>query len=176
MSLADLVNKNLKGFDPRKDNINGGGNGLPAGDYKVTISEAGHHVYDSGFDCLRFKFEVVEGEHTGESELMNISFAETSSKGNPIPDFVLERNMKTVLTLGSLMKADLDSGMFLLGNETDIHRAIDEKIHGHIGVLVNMNITERPNKKDPSNPYKQYEFSEAEQPEQIDVEDDDLPF
>ncbi|TPR40429.1 DUF669 domain-containing protein [Apilactobacillus micheneri] len=176
MSLADLVNNNLKDFDPKKDNINGGGNGLPAGDYKVSISEAGHTVYKSGYDCLKFKFEVIEGEHTGESELMNVSFAETSKKGNPIPDFVLERNMKTILTLSELMDAGVTSDMFLLGNETDIHVAIDKKIHDKVGVVVNMNISERPNKKDPSNPYKEYEFSEAKQPENIDIDDEDLPF
>ncbi|CAI2676693.1 hypothetical protein AKUG0403_PHAGE200120 (plasmid) [Apilactobacillus kunkeei] len=80
--------------------------------------------------------------------------------------------------------------VFLLPNETDIHEKLNELIHPEIGNLVHLTIKTRENKNDPDNPYKEYEFDEAETKvetpdadatpfsngDQIEIDDEDLPF
>lgn len=176
MSLAELA-QTLGNFDPKEDKINSGGNGLPAGEYDVVIEDASHRVFESGWDCVSFKFNVTTGDHAGANEILNLSFAETAKSGKQIPDFVLERNLKTVLTLGSLMGVKVPLETFNLPNETDIHEKLGQMLHGEIGAMAHMTITERPNKKDPANPFKEYEFAESEQTaDAIEIDDDDMPF
>lgn len=174
MSLRDLANKGLAGFDPNKDSVDAP-QGLPAGEYTTTVSAIEHRSFDSGWDCFGSTFEVVEGEHAGQKENVNISFAETSSKGKAIPDFILDRNIKFVSKLGAFMGVDITADDFAADNETDIHEHLAKKLHDHIGVMVTLVVTTRPNKKDPSNPYTSYDLKPMEQPEEIDIDDDSLP-
>lgn len=190
MGLQDIAN-DLKNFDAKNDKINVSNmNGLPAGEYEVMVENAEHKVYGSGFDCFAVTLNVVSGEHAGQKEFINTSFAETTKNGNAIPDFVLERNARMVMKLGALMGASVSPEVFLLPNETDIHEKLNELIHPEIGKLVHLTIKTRPNKKDPDNPYKEYEFDEAETKvetpdagetpfsngDQIEIDDEDLPF
>lgn len=192
MSLAELA-ASLEGFNPKEDKINASsGNGLPAGEYEVVVENAAHKTFKSGWDCFGFDLSVISGEHAGAKEMVNLSFAEVAKSGKQIPDFVLERNAKTVMTLGSLMGVEVPVKTFLLPNETDIHEKLNALLHSHTGALAHMTISERPNKKDPDNPYKEYEFSAPEtqmdtpqvsddampfqNTDSINIDDDDLPF
>lgn len=189
MSLAELAQA-MENYDPKKDKINGGGNGLPAGDYNVIIEEAAHKTFRSGWDCLGFTFKVIDGDHAGQKESVNLSFAETAKSGKAIPDFVLERNMKTVITLGHLMNVDVPVKAFLLPNETDIHEELGQLLRSEIGATAKMTISERENKKNPAEPFKEYEFEASnvamETPaadatpfnnaEDLDLENMELPF
>lgn len=184
MSLAELAAQ-FESFDPKKDKINGGGNGLPAGEYNAVIEVAEHKTFRSGWDCLGFEFKVVDGEHAGQKEQLNISFAETTKNGKDIPDFVLERNMNTVKTLGHLMGKEVPFKPFQLPNETDIHEELGQLLRGNVGAIVKMTISERENKNNPANPYKEYEFDKsdlqmetpaADNFDSIELADEDLPF
>lgn len=190
MSLAELA-KSIQNYDPKKDKINSGGNGLPAGTYNVIIEDASHRAFKSGWDCMSFSFKVIDGEHAGQKEVVNLSFAEVAKSGKRIPDFVLERNMKTVITLGHLMKVTVPVSAFLLPNETDIHEELNGLLHSEIGATAKMTIKERENKNNPAEPFKEYEFDESdlqmETPaakstpfennvEELDLETMDLPF
>lgn len=175
MSLRDFASKGLEGFDAKNDAISTP-QGLPAGKYLVAVEKIGHRVFDSGWDAFGVTFEVAEGEHTGRKENVNISFAETSKSGKPIPDFVLDRNIKFVAKLGALLGVDITGDDFGYDNETDIHDHLSQKLHGQTGKFVNLEIVERPNKKDPSSPFRSYDLKEAEQPEIIDVTENDLPW
>lgn len=190
MGLQDIAN-DLKNFDAKNDKVNVSNmNGLPAGEYEVMVENAEHKVYQSGFDCFAVTLNVVTGEHASQKEFINTSFAETSKSGNAIPDFVLERNARMVMKLGALMGVEVSPEVFLLPNETDIHEKLNELLHPEIGKMVHLTIKTRPNKNDPSNPYKEYEFDEPEtqietpeadgtpfsNTDQIDIDDDDLPF
>lgn len=174
MSLRNLAAKGLAGFDPKKDSVDAS-QGLPAGKYSTTVSAIEHRSFDSGWDCFGSTFEVVEGEHAGQRENVNISFAETSSKGKAIPDFILDRNIKFVSKLGSFVGVDITADDFAADNETDIHEHLTQKLHDHIGAMMTLVVTTRPNKKDPSNPYTSYDLEPMEQPTEINVDDDDLP-
>lgn len=182
MSLADLANSTLEGFDPKKDSINSGSNGLPVGEYTTTVESINHQVYDSGYDCVRVVFQVIEGDHVGEKEYYNISFAETytdkqTRKVKAIPDFILSRNIKFIAKLGNLLGVDVPATVYA-DNETDTHENINQLLHGKAGAIVKLTVNERPNKKDPSSPYKEYELNEVE--EKIDVpnieDDSGFPF
>ncbi|KRN27732.1 hypothetical protein IV38_GL001946 [Lactobacillus selangorensis] len=175
MSLRDIAQKSLAGFDAKKDSVSAP-QGLPAGEYTMIVTKIDHRVFDSGWDAFGITFEVVEGDETGRHENVNISFAETSKSGKPIPDFVLDRNIKFASKLGALLGVDITSDDFAFDSETDIHEHLAQKMHGQEGKLVKLEIIESPNKKDPSHPYRNYDLKEAEQPETIDVKDDDLPY
>lgn len=190
MGLQDIAN-DLKNFDAKNDKINVSNmNGLPAGEYEVMVENAEHKVYKSGFDCFAVTLNVVSGDRAGQKEFINTSFAEVSKNGKPIPDFVLDRNARMVMKLGALMGVTVSPEVFLLPNETDIHEKLNELIHPEIGKLVHLTIKTRENKNDPDNPYKEYEFDEAETkvetPDagetpfsnsgQIEIDDEDLPF
>lgn len=174
MSLREMAAKGLAGFDPNKDSVEAP-QGLPAGDYKAAVSSIEHRSFDSGWDCFGTTFEVVEGDHAGQKENVNISFAEKSKAGKAIPDFILDRNIKFVSKLGAFSGVDITADDFGGENETDIHEHLANKLHEHIGTLVILKVSVRPNKKDPSNPYTSYDLDQTDQPEAIDLGDDDLP-
>lgn len=170
MSLRDIANKAAAGFDPKTDAIVTA-SGLPAGDYTVVLSNIEHRSFPSGWDCFGTTFEVVEGDHTGQKENVNISFAEKAKSGKAIPDFILDRNIKFVIKLGAFVGVEITADDFALDNETDIHEHLANKLHGHEGVAMILKVTVRENKKNPSNPYVSYDLDEAEQPEELPVDD-----
>ena len=45
-----------------------------------------------------------------------------------------------------------------------------------VGKTMIMDLKVRPNKKNPQYPYRNYDFDEAEQPETLEVTDDEMPF
>lgn len=174
MSLRDIANKSLNGFDPKTDAVATAA-GLPAGDYTVVVSAIEHRSFPSGWDCFGTTFEVVEGEHTGQKENVNLSLAETKKDGKPMPVFVLDRNIKFITKLGALIGVDVAAEDFGAENETDNHEHLVQKLHGHEGVTMILKVTTRKNKDDPSNPYVSYDLDEAEQPEELPVDDPFTP-
>lgn len=174
MSLRNLAAKGLASFDPKKDSVDAP-QGLPAGKYTTTLTVIDHRTFDSGWDCFGTTFEVVEGEYAGRRENVNISFAETSKAGKAIPDFILDRNIKFVSKLGSFVGVDITADDFGMENETDIHEHLANKLYDHVGVLMTLVVTQRPNKEDPSNPFTSYDLEPMEQPEEINIDDGSLP-
>lgn len=175
MNLAERAQQTLNNFDPKKDNVNAGGNGLPAGTYTTTIEKIDHRVYDSGFDCFQLVFQVLEGEHAGEKEMYNISFATVAKSGNPIPDFIIDRSMKFVSKLSDKLGKNAIEA-FSSDNETDVHENLKNLLKSEEGTTIELIIDERPNKKDPANPYKEYDLGEVTKADAIDIDDEDLPF
>ncbi|WP_288531977.1 hypothetical protein [uncultured Secundilactobacillus sp.] len=170
MSLRDIANEiTASSFDPKTDAVATAA-GLPAGDYTTVVSEISHRVFDSGWDAFNVTFEVVEGEHAGQKENVNISFAEKAKSGKAIPQFILERNMKLVMKLGAFLGVEITPDDFA-DNETDTHENLYQKLRGHEGVAMILKVTVRENKKDPSNPYTSYDLDEAEQPEELPADD-----
>ena len=176
MSLLDLAANTLDNFDPQKDRVNNGGNqGLPDGDYLVAVQGIEHRAYDTGWDCLQIIFTVLDGEYAGRKEYDRISFATKSKAGNAIPDFILTRSIKFVTKLGSLLGVEVKAEHFASENEIDVHEALANLLAPEKGKSVILHIAHRKNKKDPDNPYVEYDLSEAEQPQEIEVSDDDFP-
>lgn len=175
MSLLDLAANTLDNFDPNKDSVNAGSTGLPDGDYLTAVESIEHRTFDSGWDCLQIVFSVLDGEHAGEKEFDRISFATHSKAGKAIPDFILSRSIKFVIKLGSLLGVDMKPEYFASENETDTHQMLAEALAPEKGKTVTLHVKHRPNKKDPDNPYTEYDLDAAEQPETMDISDADLP-
>lgn len=170
MSLRDIANEiTASSFDPKTDAVATAA-GLPAGDYTTVVSEITHRVFNSGWDCFGATFEVVEGEHAGQKENVNISFAEKAKSGKAIPKFILERNMKLIMKLGAFLGVDVTPDDFA-ENETDTHENLYQKMRGHEGVAMILKVMVRENKNDPANPYTSYDLDVAEQPKELPADD-----
>ncbi|MCG0728829.1 prophage protein [Lactiplantibacillus plantarum] len=175
MSLLDIAANTLDNFDPKNDSVNSGSTGLPDGDYLTAVESIEHRSFDSGWDCLQIVFTVLDGDHAGEKEYDRISFATKGKAGKAIPDFILSRSIKFVIKLGSLLGVEIKTEYFASENETDIHEMLTSVLAPEKGKSVILHVEHRPNKKDPDNPYVEYDLDATEQPETADITDADLP-
>lgn len=168
MSILDHVNAALNGFDAKKDNATASAfESLPAGDYNVIVEEVQHAAYDSGFEALQVKTSVLDGDHAGQTDSNNFS---VDNDGTKIPDFVIEQNIKSIARLANAV------GVTLSDADWESLDTLQDAFMDAKGKTVLMHLTVRPNKKNPDNPNKSYDFEPAEQPKPIDVDDGDLPF
>lgn len=172
MGLRDLANDVLANFDPKKDDPNAGGSGLPDGEYDVTLEKVEYKVYESGWEALSFMHEVTVGESAGRKEFINLGF------GGKTPEFVLQKNIKLVAKLASVI------GLQLTDEDWEDEESLASAFKDGEGSQYLLTITSTPNKKDPSNPYKNYDFIAYDEEdgapefegESIDISDEDLPF
>ena len=161
MSLREVATETLSSFDPAKDNPNGNGN-IPAGEYDVVVEKADFRVYESGYDAVAITCAVVGGDFDGRKELININVA-PEYKVNKDHPFLLKRNIKLISQLAFACDMELSDDDW--EDQQSLGDAFRERGVGQQFVL---NITESPNKKDPSNPYRNYQF--------LKYEDDGLAF
>lgn len=172
MGLQDLANQILAGFDPKNDDPNAGGfDGLADGEYDVTLENVEHKVFKSGWEALSFTNEVTVGEASGQKEFISLGFAEGT------PDFVMQKNIKLVAKLASVI------GLQLSDSDWEDETALAEAFRDGIGSQYILKVTSSPNKKDPSRPYKNYDFIAYDDPEEaqagggsFDISDEDLPY
>lgn len=184
MGLLDAYNKATNNWDAKKDSLNQS-QAIPAGDYEVMLEKTDHPVYQSGWDCLRFSMQVIAGKYASRHEQLRISLATKTSKGKPMPEFVVSRNIRTIAKVGEMVGLEMKPEYFP-DNETDAYEKLVAAFKPYEGKTLHMKIIESPNKKDPDNPYRNYEFSTGKKinkPEpstdpttETTVEDSDLPF
>ena len=174
MGLKDLANEILAGFDPKTDDPNAGGfDGLPDGEYDVQLANVEHKIFKSGWEALSFTNEVTVGEASGRKEFIILGFDEAA-----VPSFVLQKNIKLVGKLASVI------GLRLTNDDWEDEETLAGAFKDGLGSQYILKITSSPNKKDPSKPFKNYDFIPyddlADQPEvttnTIDINDEDLPF
>lgn len=173
MSLLDIMQEiKESGFDPRKDAA-GGSSRIPAGEYPVVVTDLGFNVADSGWEYIQIQCEILDGDFAGQTEYVSIHFME-EWKGKETPRFVLERNLKLARKLATFAEikqkaADWEDGY-----------SIGEMLKPAIGLQVMLDIKETKNKKDPDNPYRNYDFFELDDTLQVkkptEISDEDLPF
>lgn len=187
MSLFDAYQKATKDWNAKEDKINTN-QAIPEGTYEVMLDKTDHPVYKSGWDCLRLDMQVIGGKYTGRHEQLRISLAETTAKGKAIPEFVVSRNIRTIAKAGEMVGLEMKPEYFP-DNETDAYEKLVAAFKPYEGKTLQMTITEAPNKKDPDNPYRNYDFGPSKtkitKPEPAaepadndapEVNDDDLPF
>lgn len=170
MSLRDRAKNVMDNFDATKDDINGY-EGLPAGDYHMAVE----NVQRNDNDQLSIKSQVIEGDATGRIEFINIGLDEVTSTGKPLPDFVIDRNIKTVARLAAVL------GVAVTDDAWDDMGIMVHEFNESVGKQFTMTLSLRENKKNPQYPYKEYEFEPIkEDPFEADkapeVSDDDVPF
>lgn len=194
MSLLDALNDVKKeNFDPNKGKISDR-TVIPDGTYQVTLDAVTHGVRkSSSTDYIMFALKVITGKQAGQAENIFPTLATTTSKGNPMPDFVLARSIKTIKVIGAMVGLDVPDKCFMSANETENYNEIENVFQPYIGKTLTMTVKSSPNKKNPDRPYRNYSFAKLEQPkvEKVDakkdpfagaksssteISDDDLPF
>lgn len=185
MGLLDAYKNATNGWDAKDGKLNES-QLIPAGDYEVMLGKVDHPVYKSGWDCLRFDMQVIAGKFASRHEQLRISLATKTTKGKPMPEFVVSRNIRTIAKIGEMVGLEMKPEYFP-DNETDAYERLTAAFKPYEGKTLHMTIAETANKKDPDNPYRNYEFEPSkinvETPEVTDpetgdtaVSDDDLPF
>lgn len=167
MSLKDLALETLQNFDPKKDNPNQGEQGLPEGQYDVVVDKAGHRVYDSGFDAVAISVEVVQGDHTGRKELINIDLdGEAVQKY----DFLMKKNIKLIGQLAAV------TGVELTPDDWESENTVGDAFRHAVGAQFILHVEKSTNKAK-TKEYTDYQFeSYDDDDEAIHITDDDLPF
>ncbi|WP_251547897.1 hypothetical protein [Limosilactobacillus caecicola] len=192
MSLFEAYKKATTNWDAKKDSINQS-QAIPEGTYQVMLEQVDHPVYKSGWDCLRFNMQVIKGDYASRHEQLRISLATKTGKGKPMPEFVVSQNIRTIAKIGEVVGLEMKPEYFP-DNETDAYEKLVAAFKPYEGKTLEMKITETANKKDPDNPYRNYDFAEGEQikepsneeiaeavkqtaeDDDTTVEDDALPF
>lgn len=194
MSLLDaLKSVENEHFDASKGKVNENTQ-LPEGTYDVILSGVVHGIRkNSNTDFIMFSLKVMSGDQTGQVESIFPTLAEKTSKGNPMPDFVLSRSIKTIKVIGAMVGLDVPNDCFTGVNETEDYSKIETVFKPYIGQALQMTIRLSPNKKNPDNPYRNYSFAKLEQPKvekvdkkqdpfegnegsDVNIDDDSLPF
>ena len=176
MSLLDALNEVKKsGFDPKKGKEYNAFENIPAGTYKVSLDGVTHNAKGDR-DFLMLSFMVIEGKYEGKTESVFPTLAQVTSTGKPMPQFVLARSISMLQVIGEMVDTPIPDSDFDHDSETDAYEDLKDTLEPDKGKVLMMTIKETPNKKNPDRPYRNYEFSRAEQPKELPVDDNQDPF
>lgn len=180
MSLADIVKKIENGEITQN-------NELPDGKYTTRLTAVAHNVPKGGnLDYLSFKFTVVDGEFKSRTIIMFPSLRETKKDGSPMSERFLANQVMMIKQIGEAVGLDVPNKCFLGDTESDNYHEIETTFNNpeYLGKLVSVKVSTTPNKKNPDNPWKNYEFEKIEEKKdpfqetnnEIEVTEEDLPF
>lgn len=179
MSMTDILkNLNNGNFDPTKGKVEEN-SAIPDGTYNVSMSSVTHGVWkNSNTDYIRFDMTVLDGKEAGRIEFITPTLAQTTSKGKPMPDFVLSRSVQTIKIIGAMVGYNVPNDPFItaMTNETEAYEALKNGFLPYVGKTLKLTIKCTPNKKDPDHPWRNYDFSKLEQPKIASVDTKDDPF
>lgn len=176
MSLLDALNEVKKSdFDPKKGKEYNAFENIPAGTYKVSLDGVTHNAKGDR-DFLMLSFLVIEGKYEGKTEFVFPTLAQVTSTGKPMPQFVLARSISMLQVIGEMVDTPIPDSDFDHDSETDAYEDLKDTLEPAKGKVLMMTIKESPNKKNPDRPYRNYEFSRAEQPKKLLVDDNQDPF
>lgn len=176
MSLLDALNEVKKSnFDPKKGKEYNAFENIPAGTYKVSLDGVTHNAKGDR-DFLMLSFMVIEGKYEGKTESVFPTLAQVTSTGKPMPQFVLARSISMLQVIGEMVDTPIPDSDFDHDSETDAYEDLKDTLEPAKGKVLMMTIKETPNKKNPDHPYRNYEFSRAEQPKELPVDDNQDPF
>lgn len=176
MSLLDALNEVKKsGFDPKKGKEYNAFENIPAGTYKVSLDGVTHNAKGDR-DFLMLSFMVIEGKYEGKTESVFPTLALTTSTGKAMPQFVIARSISMLQVIGEMVDTPIPDSDFDHDSETDAYEDLANTLQPAKGKVLMMTIKETPNKKNPDHPYRNYEFSRAEQPKELPVDNNQDPF
>ena len=114
MSMTDILKKlNSGDFDPNEGKVKDETN-IPDGTYNVSMSAVTHGVWkNSRTDYLRFDMTVLDGKEAGRIEFITPTLAQKTSKGKPMPDFVLSRSIQTIKIIGAMVGYQVPDDPFI---------------------------------------------------------------
>lgn len=138
---------------------------LETGVYPVRIKQAERREFN-GQERANVTLEVVSGNHKDRLEFLELNFDEN------LPDFVLEKNGKILLTLIEIL------GVNPTKDQLQDTEGLVEYFQSTIGKQFKMDLKLTKNKKNPQYPYRNYEFSKLDENPFADAGEDmdDFPF
>jgi len=163
--LQTLKQVKEEGFNAETDTISTNSK-LNAGKYPVRLKSIQTNVDRGGRTQIGIALEVVSGKDKNRLEFIYLSFDEG------LPEFVLNKNGRTLLKLASMVSVEFTTKD--LADEEATSAALSEGV----GKQFEMELTIAQNKKNPDFPYRNYDFKPfSEDPnEKNDDEEIDLPF
>lgn len=166
MSLLDNVSKAMENFDAKKEAPKNGYEVLPDGDYYVVLENVSHFVSKSNYESLRVSVSVAEGEKVGktDSNFFNLE------GGEKIPEIFTQQAIQTIARLANAV------GLTLTDADWEDYDSLQTAFMESKGKTVLMHFSSTVNKKNPQYTNKSYDFEPADQPDPIDITDDDIPF
>ena len=176
MSLLDALNEVKKSnFDPKKGKEYNAFENIPAGTYKVSLDGVTHNAKGNR-DFLMLSFTVIEGKYEGKTESVFPTLAQVTSTGKAMPQFVLAKSISMLQVIGEMVDTPIPDSDFDHDSETEAYEDLANTLAPAKGKILMMTIKESPNKKNSDHPYRNYEFSRAEQPKELPVDDTQDPF
>lgn len=166
MGLLDTLKQvKQEGFNAETDTISTNSK-LNAGKYPVRFKSSQVSVDRGGRTQLGIALEVVSGKDKNRSEFIYLCFDEG------LPEFVLNKNGRTLLKLASMLDVEFTN------NDLADEVATSEALSRGIGKQFEMDLTIAANKKNPDFPYRNYDFKPliAESDDSINEDELDLPF
>lgn len=134
---------------------------LETGIYPVRIKQAERREFN-GQERANVTLEVVSGKHKDRLEFLELNFNEG------LPDFVLEKNGKILLTLVDIL------GTQPTRDQLQDSEGLVEYFQSQIGKQLKMDLKLTKNKKNPQYPYRNYEFSKLDSGSEFEDIGDDL--
>ena len=178
MSLKDLANQTLEGFNPATDNASQQEpEGLPAGEYDVALNSVQFQVFDSGYECISVDAEVLTGEEAGRHEFININLDPefVTSSGVKLYEkfpFMLKQNIKYISQLAFAVGVTLENDDW--EDMVSLAQAFDEQDAKGQQFILEVKKTQS---KDKSKEYTNYVFAAyADNDEEISISNEELPF
>ena len=179
MSMTDILKKlNSGDFDPNEGKVKDETN-IPDGTYNVSMSAVTHGVWkNSRTDYLRFDMTVLDGKEAGRIEFITPTLAQKTSKGKPMPDFVLSRSIQTIKIIGAMVGYQVPDDPFItaMTNETEAYEVLKNGFMPYVGKTLQMTIKSSPKKKEQHRPNRKYHYAKLAQPKVADVDSKQDPF
>lgn len=164
MSILNTLNDIKESGFKAGDAINTS-SGLESGIYPVRIKQAERKEFN-GRESANILLEVVSGKAAGRIEFLELGFDDS------LPDFVLEKNGKILITLADILGANPTKDQL---QDTE---GLVEYFQSQIGKQFKVDLKLTKNKKNPQYPYRNYEFSKLDDGADLPAEEelDDFPF
>lgn len=146
MGLADKAQEILQGFDPKKDSPNNSNQNLPDGEYDMVLNSVTHKVSErTGTEWVSLECEVIAGELSGRKEFIGMFFGTGS-------EFVTNKAIKSIAQAASVFKIELTN------EDWEDEHTLVEGLQPAIGSQFLLKVVSTPNKKEPTNPYRNFDF------------------
>lgn len=183
MSMEDILNK-LKSGELKADSA-GQREDLPAGTYDVILKGATHSVgKNSQRDFLMLTFQIMNGEYAGRTESVFPNLHTFSAIGKTYNENYTVRQLALVVNICKAVGSSIDfkwlsdataqieaqakaQNMDQIKSDakvaSELYEALKDNLQACAGRPLKMAIVEKPNRRNPQSPYRNYEFAAVAQ-------------
>lgn len=179
MSMEDILSKMMSG--ELKAGSSKQREELPAGTYNVILKGVTHNVgKNSNRDFLMVSFQVMEGQYAGRTESVFPNLHTVKANGQDYSEMYTVRQLAEVVSISQAIGAgitfqwlneatkqieaqaqgqNMDKAKSSAKVASELYEALEKSFGQCIGRALKMAIVEKPNKRNPQEPYRNYEFA-----------------